>query len=326
MVGMDAVLVVAAIAVAGAVVARVTWRRPGDERHSIQSHQQTLETLRAMADRRPNGLTDRSRRPDPDQSAGAQAGAPGSRTSPAQSRAPGPARAGQTRSGAGRSGAVRAPTSPPSNGEAPPDLVFGDDVASTTTPRPPESARSSMLVLPRGLPRAGRRHRRNWQPRRGAGTRIVSVVGAVVILGAVVGVALVLAPSHHVRPPSHQSALKKPKTSAHGTKSHPTTTVPPEVEPTASTAITAAYGAPSTNYTVGIQATGLCWVEATQASTGKVVWTGTLTSGQSHSIPASGNLVLRLGAANDVSVTMNGEPVVLPPGFHSPFDLSFNST
>jgi hypothetical protein len=154
----------------------------------------------------------------------------------------------------------------------------------------------------------------------------VSVVGAVVILGAVVAIALVLAPSHHVPPHSQQSALKKPKTSARGTKTHPTITVPAEVEPTASTASTAAYGAPSTSYTVGIQATGPCWVEATQASTGNVLWTGTLIPGQSRSIPASGNLFLRLGAANDVSVTMNGEPVVLPTGFHSPFDLSFNST
>jgi hypothetical protein len=119
--------------------------------------------------------------------------------------------------------------------------------------------------------------------------------------------------------------VKKPKTSARG-RTHPTTTVPPEVEPTASTAGTAAYGVPSTSYTVGIQATGLCWVEATQASNGNVVWTATLTPGQSHTIPASGNLILRLGAANDVSVTMNGEPVAFPPGFHSPFDMSFNAT
>ena len=150
------------------------------------------------------------------------------------------------------------------------------------------------------------------------------MVVAVVILGAVVATALVLAPSHHVPPHPDRSALRKPKTS-HGTKTHPTITVPPEVEPTASTAVTAAYAAPSTNYTVGIQATGLCWVEATQASNGNVVWTATLTSGQSHSIPASGNLVLRLGAANDVTVTMNGEPVAFPPGFHSPFDVSFNT-
>jgi hypothetical protein len=151
------------------------------------------------------------------------------------------------------------------------------------------------------------------------------VVAAAVILGAVVGVAVVLAPSHHVPPSSHLSALKKPKTSARG-KTHPTITVPPEVEPTASTADTAAYGTPSTSYTLGIQATGPCWVEATEVSSGKVVWTGTLTPGQSHSIPASGNLLLRLGAANDVSVTMNGEPIVLPTGFHSPFDMSFTST
>ncbi len=72
-----------------------------------------------------------------------------------------------------------------------------------------------------------------------------------------------------------------------------------------------------------LRATGLCWVDATAASTGNVVWTGTLQTGQSQSIPATGSLIVRLGAANDVTVTMNGEPVVLPSGFQSPFNMSF---
>jgi hypothetical protein len=67
-------------------------------------------------------------------------------------------------------------------------------------------------------------------------------------------------------------------------------------------------------------------VEATATATGDVVWTGTLVSGQSRSIPATGSLLLRLGAADDVSVTLNGEPVIMPVGFNSPFDMSFDST
>jgi hypothetical protein len=51
-----------------------------------------------------------------------------------------------------------------------------------------------------------------------------------------------------------------------------------------------------------------------------------LAPGQTRSIPATGSLLLRLGAANDVSVTLNGEPVVFPTGFHSPFDMSFQAT
>jgi hypothetical protein len=148
---------------------------------------------------------------------------------------------------------------------------------------------------------------------------------AVLVLVAVVLVALILAPSHPARTAQHRSTSRS-KTSSHVTHTHSTVTVPPEVRPSTSTADTAAYSAPSNTYTVGLQATGPCWVEATETSTGNVVWTGTLASGQTQSIPATGSIVLRLGAANDVSVTLNGEQVLLPVGFHSPFDMSFAST
>jgi len=67
-------------------------------------------------------------------------------------------------------------------------------------------------------------------------------------------------------------------------------------------------------------------VYATVASTGKVVWTGTLTSGQSQSIPATGSLTIRFGAVTNVVVTLNGEQVLLPAAFQSPFDMTFSST
>ncbi len=100
--GMIAVLVVGAIAVVGAVVARVTWRRPGDERHSIQSHQQTLETLRSMADRRTGGLRDAAPGPGPDSRGSAAPRTARARAGASPSRPPTPVAA---RSGAGRLGA-----------------------------------------------------------------------------------------------------------------------------------------------------------------------------------------------------------------------------
>jgi hypothetical protein len=315
--GMTAILVVAVIAVAGAVVARVTWRRPADERHSIQSHQQTLETLRSMADRRAGGQHDRTG------SAGSDANAAAPRPPRARS---GPAHAGTVRSAPARPGAVRAPAppAPPStNGQSHDDLVFVDDAAVRPSLRTDEPARIAALSMPKGLPRAGRRRGRG--PRRGAGSRLAPVVATVVVLGLVVGVALALAPGHH--PPSSLHRTTPPKKTS-SRVSHSVTTVPPPpvVQPTASTASTAAYTAPSTGYTVALKATGLCWVEATEVSTGTVVWTGTLQLGQTRSIPATGSLFLRLGAANDISVTMNGEQVVMPTGFHSPFDMQFQST
>ena len=160
-------------------------------------------------------------------------------------------------------------------------------------------------------------------PRRRAGSRVLPVVVAVVVLGVVVGVAVALAPSHH--PPAGRRSDSRHTTTTHTT--HPQTTValPPQVRPTTSTAATASYGAPSTGYTVGLQATGPCWVEATETSTGKVAWTGTLVTGQTQSIAATGNLLLRLGAANDVNITLNGEAVLLPTGFQSPFNMTFQS-
>jgi hypothetical protein len=98
---------------------------------------------------------------------------------------------------------------------------------------------------------------------------------------------------------------------------------PTSLQPSTSTASTAAYRAPSSSYTVSLEATGLCWVDATEASSGTVVWTGTLQTGQTRAIPASGSLIVRLGAANDVNVTLNGEKVDFPTGFVSPFNMSF---
>ncbi len=50
---MAAVVVLGVIALIAAIVAWVTWHRGADERHSVQHHQHTLETLRHVADRRP---------------------------------------------------------------------------------------------------------------------------------------------------------------------------------------------------------------------------------------------------------------------------------
>jgi hypothetical protein len=146
----------------------------------------------------------------------------------------------------------------------------------------------------------------------------------VVVVAVVVGLVVALVPSHPTNAASHR-ITHRPKTSV-TTHSPTTTTTPPQVQPTSATSSTAAYVAPATAYTVALQAIGPCWVEATQMSTGNVVWTGTLASGQTRSIPAAGSLFLRLGAADDVTVSLNGEQVLLPAGFQSPFDMRFEST
>ncbi len=65
---------------------------------------------------------------------------------------------------------------------------------------------------------------------------------------------------------------------------------------------------------------------ATDPSTGKVVWTGTIAPGASHSVDVSGGLHVQLGAPTDANVTLDGRPVPLPANFRSPFTLEFVPT
>jgi hypothetical protein len=147
-----------------------------------------------------------------------------------------------------------------------------------------------------------------------------------VVLALIAGLAVAFIPSHHRATPG---TVASPRTKAAGhARTPPTTTATtvPEVRPTTSTSGSAAYPAPSGSYTVALRATGLCWVEATDSSTGAIVWTGTLLTGQTRSIPATENLTLRLGAADNVLVTLNGQSIVMPTGFASPFDMRFVTT
>jgi len=131
-------------------------------------------------------------------------------------------------------------------------------------------------------------------------------------------------PEHHGGAKDRPLATHRPTTSRSPRTT--TTTAPARFEPTAATAATAAYVAPVAPYTVGLQATtGACWIEATETATATVLWSGTLQPGQTRSVAATGGLLLRLGAANDVSVTVNGEPVAFPSGFQSPFDMTFHA-
>ena len=312
--GMTAVFVVGAIAVVGAVVARVTWRRPADERHSIQSHQQTLDTLRSMADRRPPSQRDKMSADGSDATS-----APPGRTSRARS---GPAHAAPVGSAPTRPAPVRPARAAAPGGHGADDLVFVDDPSPTGAG---DFLRPSPISLPGGLGRPGRGHRRQGGSRGRSTPRLLPLAAAAVVLAAVIGAAVALSPSHS---PKTNSALHRPSTKS---KSSSTTvaqtTMPPpaQVHASSSTATTADYGAPATGYTVALRATGPCWVEATAASTGDVVWTGTMTPGQTRSVPATGSLILRLGAPENVSVTLNGSPVVLPSGYQSPFDMKFTS-
>ncbi len=80
----------------------------------------------------------------------------------------------------------------------------------------------------------------------------------------------------------------------------------------------------SATYALSLSATGAeCWIDATDTATGSVLFTGTLFSGQSHTIAATGPVTVIAGAPAAFSATVDGTAVTLPSGYQAPFTLRF---
>jgi hypothetical protein len=229
-----------------------------------------------------------------------------------------------------------------------PDFVF-DDNAKVPADRagPSASAFSGTDVRASAYRRTTPVQSRisRWRvPPTGSGRGPLFAVGVAVVLVALVVAVVTIGITSSGGKPSgsaaHASTRGTTHASTHGSsgggssgrdsakskrskRSSSTTTVPPTIQPTTSSAVEAAYTAPAGNYTVALTATAPCWVEAEEVATGAVVYTSTLTAGQSQQIPATGDLSVRLGAAFVVTVTLNGEPITLPAGHGSPFDVTF---
>jgi hypothetical protein len=65
-----------------------------------------------------------------------------------------------------------------------------------------------------------------------------------------------------------------------------------------------------------------CWIQLTSAASGTTLWSGTIQTGHSQIIQASGTTSLDLGALGSV-VTVNGIPVVFPTPLVVPFEATF---
>jgi uncharacterized protein DUF4115 len=171
-------------------------------------------------------------------------------------------------------------------------------------------------------------HGINHRPRRLAGP--AAAVAAVLILIAV----LIVTGLHTSSPPHHGRASGTATT----TRTHPrtadrhpgtttTTTAPPGVSaPQGATAHAATYQVSASSYSLALAAnSGECWVEATDTTTGAVLFTATLFSGQSHTIAATGPVTVIAGAPGAFAATVNGAAVTLPPGNQAPFTLHFQA-
>ena len=107
-----------------------------------------------------------------------------------------------------------------------------------------------------------------------------------------------------------------------------TTTAPPTVSaPAFVTSNAATYRVADANYSLQLGVdNGECWVSVTDTSTGKVLFTGTLFTGQSETVAATGPVSVVAGAPGAFTATVNGEAVALPPGAQAPFTLTFLSS
>jgi Domain of unknown function (DUF4115) len=151
---------------------------------------------------------------------------------------------------------------------------------------------------------------------------VATAAALVLLAGVVVGVVFATTGGSGTNGRGHksESAAKHPP-------KPPPVTVPAVVHPTAFSATEASYSTPASDYSVVVHAAqGECWIKATNLSNGAVVWQGLIASGNSQTITATGGLQVELGAASAAEVTLNGTPIALPPGFHSPFLVNFAPT
>ena len=208
-----------------------------------------------------------------------------------------------------------------------PVIVFEED----DTIVDPDDSRSHVPYAPARPTRSSRRAlQRSSRP----SSRVPAVLGvllAVVVIAVAVALALGATSLHHkTSPPVHSgtTASTHPRSSTTTASTVPPTSAPPTVQPEAATATvqSASYAAPNSAYTVTLSSSGACWVYAKLASTGAVVWTGTLDAGQAQTLDATSGLIVELGHANTVSATLNGVPVAYPAQYQAVFTMTFIPT
>jgi hypothetical protein len=354
---MTVALVVGVLAFAAAIAVRATWRITSDERQSVRHHQNTLETLRHMSDRgtaasravsRDRGSSsgalrraDAHRRPasGPNRAPVAHPGANGN----GSHRAEPSRRSGDRRSWLAGKGAAALPSSDaltattgapeksratraaPASPDVPPrpPLVFDDETdpsswSSATRPLPVDSDASPAMSEQASVRAeavahdASAAHDSVLRPSPSPALTVAAVLAAVAALSVALSFALA---SVHARSP-HAATAHKAAGHVHRAASSAVIT------PATATSSSATYVAPHASYTVTLDASGPCWVMATDARSGAVVWTGTLSAGDRRPLPVTGGLVVRLGSST-VAISLNGAPVELPSGFRAPFDMRF---
>jgi Domain of unknown function (DUF4115) len=304
--------IVAIAVVLGVIGAAVVRTRSRDEVHSVEHYHRSLHTLEEM----------RTHSPQRDQN-GAHGN--GDATYPVSTfRVSGSSTVRLTEPGA----PIVPPAPPPVPTTAEP-LRFDDEGEDGEEPVPVGSS-----FMTGSEDRA--MHGIDKRPRRLAAPAAALAVVLVLVVVLVVTGFHSNTPAHHGQPGSGASTgsttVTQPHhaTGAHHATTHPTvpTTIPPAVSPPAVTnAHAATYTVSASGYSLVVAATnGECWVQATNTSSGAVLFSGTLYPGQSHTLAVSGPLTVIAGAPGAFAATVDGSAVTLPAGFQAPFTLSFQAS
>jgi hypothetical protein len=225
------------------------------------------------------------------------------------------------------------PVAPPPVADPSKPVTFDDAGPVVSTPAPSKGA-GSAWTEDKAM------HNINRRPRRLAAPAMA--VGAVTVLIVV----LVLAGVHNSNPPGHHhghttttshppvQARSTTKPTSRSSKSHQpahqhtttTTIAPPTVSlPRATSTHDADYVVQLSSYNLSMSATSsACWVDATEVSSGSVLFTGLLNPGQTQTVKGIGEVSLTIGAPDAFAANINGTAVSFPFGFSAPFTMHFN--
>ncbi len=274
-------------------------RRSHDDVHSVEGYHRQIHTLESMKEHPAGSAVDRP-------GAGPKHGYPESAVRPTGSttvRLIGPTPPAPPPPAA----PVPPVTSPPVE-EPAAALTFDDGEPEHPDPGPGAGRPSDRAV-----------NSMNRRPRRLAAPALA--VAAVAVFIVVLLVAGSHAPGHHP-PPATGSSRHGASHRSHAARTTTTTAPPPIVSaPVSSSANTASYQVDTGTYTLTISATSsICWVSVTTVNGGQL-FSGTLTPGESHTVPVTGAISIDVGAPSVFAAAVNGDGVRLPAGFQTPLTL-----
>jgi Domain of unknown function (DUF4115) len=291
--------IAAAVAIAVLSAVLLTRRVVRDDVHSVEGYHRSLHTLEAI----------NAHPVVPKVDAGSSSGTPSAYPESAV-RVAGTSTVRLTAAPPAARPPIPAPSVPEGDGI----LTFDDsgDSGDLSDPLPQPAGRDKALVS------INHRRRRLAAP----ATAVAAVLVLIIVL-LVTGSHNVASPRTHKGSTAHRHAASTPDGNTTATTT-PTTQSPSVTQPQASTAHGATYDVSASAFALSLSVTsGACWVEVTSSVSGATLFAGTLEPGQEHSLDATGPVNVMLGAPTVFVASINGETVALPPGFQTPFTMSF---